>query len=247
MILRRISPRAPSPPSCGLEVLSDPRYQEFFNTLGSTQNLSSTLQVFKLLTPDKYLLSNIALFEEKLCENKPFWELCCALNGYTQIFKPRSYLEIGVRRGRSMAQVAFHHPTAEIVGFDLWIPDYAGEANPGPEFVEKEIQRLGFRGTLTLIQGKSQKTVPPFLKNRGRTFDLITVDGDHSPRGARKDLQNVVPWVAVGGIVLFDDITHPQLRLRQVWEWFKRRYQEQFVFVENLQDMHGTGLAIRIR
>lgn len=247
MILRRIFPKTPSPPSYRLEALPDPRYQEFFNTLGSAKNLMSTLQVFKLLTPDRYLLSNITLFEEKLAENKPFWELCCALNCYTQIFQPKSYLEIGVRRGRSMAQVAFLSPTAEIVGFDLWMPNYAGEANPGPEFVKREIQRLGFRGTLTLIRGKSQKTVPSFLKNRGGFFDLITVDGDHSPRGARKDLQNVAPWVGVGGMILFDDITHSQLQLRQVWEGFKRRHREQFVFVENLQDMHGTGLAIRIR
>jgi predicted O-methyltransferase YrrM len=50
-------------------------------------------------------------------------------------------------------------------------------------------------------------------------FDLITVDGDHSAEGATKDLEDVIPYLSVGGVLVFDDISHPQHRyLLDVWK-----------------------------
>ena len=83
-----------------------------------------------------------------------------------------------------MSIVASNNPQAELVGFDLWIEDYAGMDNPGPKFVEKELSRVDFKGSLKLIGGNSRQTVPKYFdRNPNKYFDLVTIDGDHSTRG----------------------------------------------------------------
>lgn len=231
-----------SPPA---DSLSDLGYRPFLDQLGLPQNLTDVLTVFRLLTPDGYLRTNIALFEAKRAGQGRFWEMCCALNLFARLFKPTRYLEIGVRRGRSLAQVAYYCPDCELIGIDLWVPEYAGEENPGPQFVEGELRKLGFRGPLTLITGDSHKTLSRFLQERRVLFSLITVDGDHSAKGAWTDLQNVAEWIAVGGMLVFDDISHERHQLAKAWGWFKKKYATRFFCIENLGDMHGTALAVR--
>ncbi|HEX9659999.1 MAG TPA: class I SAM-dependent methyltransferase, partial [Rhodothermales bacterium] len=49
-------------------------------------------------------------------------------------------------------------------------------------------------------------------------FDLMTVDGDHTARGASEDLRNVTTRLKLGGVLVFDDIAHPHHPdLRDVW------------------------------
>ena len=75
-----------------------------------------------------------------------------------------------------MAIVASLHPNADLVGFDLWMENYAGMENPGSEFVKNEIKNLNHEGKLKLIAGDSKKTVPQYFKeNPNMFFDLITV------------------------------------------------------------------------
>jgi predicted O-methyltransferase YrrM len=142
-----------------------------------------------------------------------------ALAAAAMALKPSSYLEIGVRRGRSMAVVASAEPTCAIIGIDLWIPNYAAMDNPGPDHVSHEMHRIGHTGTLELISGASSKELPKLFQQRpGLSFDLITVDGDHSERGARRDLRDVLPRLRIGGALVFDDIAHPlHPGLRKVW------------------------------
>lgn len=116
--------------------------------------------------------------------------------------------------------VAATCPECEIVGFDLWTSDYAGMPSPGPDFVRGEMKKLGYAGDLTFIGGDSHDTVPRFLDvHPAKFFDLITVDGDHSEEGAEDDLRNVLPRVKVGGVLVFDDISHPaHPYLADVWQ-----------------------------
>jgi len=143
-------------------------------------------------------------------------DLYTTLAGMATLLRPESYLEIGVRRGNSMSMVAAHAPACSIYGFDLWIQDYAGLANPGQAFVETQLARVGYTGRAHFVDGDSAATVPAFLDaHPDLHFDLITVDGDHSARGARIDLRNVMPRLKVGGVMVFDDIanqSHPELR-----------------------------------
>ena len=157
---------------------------------------------------------------------------------------PRTYLEIGVRRGRSAAIVGALAPECAIYGFDLWLPDYGGIENPGPEFVRRELCAAGHHGEATFVSGDSAQTVPAFLAERpGLFFDLINVDGDHSRMGAARDLANVLPRLKVGGVIVLDDIVAaPQLA--RLWRWYVKddgRYRA-WEFTEA-----GTGIAAAVR
>ncbi|MCL4446738.1 MAG: class I SAM-dependent methyltransferase [Actinobacteria bacterium] len=135
---------------------------------------------------------------------------------------PSSYLEIGVRRGFSMAVLASRAQRASIVGIDRWIRGYAGSPNPGPRFVRKEIEKTGHSGDLHLVKGDSHRVLRTLLagKRTGfsrlrkvvvpRDFDLITVDGDHSLLGAYADLTDAFQLCAIGGAVIMDDIAAQQ-------------------------------------
>jgi len=139
--------------------------------------------------------------------------------GGSNILKPASYLEIGVRRGRSAAMVVSQSPKCNVVGFDLWIQNYAGMDNPGPQFVSAELRKVGHQGEATFVAGDSRRTVPEFFqKNPDMYFDMITVDGDHSISGAREDLNNVLWRLKVGGMLIFDDTAnHSHPGLSGVW------------------------------
>lgn len=166
------------------------------------------------------------------------------LTAASMAVRPKTYLEIGVRRGRSAAVVGATAPECAIYGFDLWLEDYAGLDNPGPEFVRGELRAAGHTGPVTLVSGDSHRTVPVFLKEHPDLFfDLITVDGDHSLIGAARDLASVLPRLKVGGIIVFDDIASAPW-LARVWRWLVKE-DDRYRSWE--YDDAGAGVAAAIR
>ena len=173
-------------------------------------------------------------------------DLLTSLAAACELVKPRDYLEIGVRSGRSLAVVAQRRPTCSIVGVDLWLADYAGMPNRGPAFVERELARLGFTGALELIEGDSHTVLPQLFRERpGIAFDLVTVDGDHSSEGAERDLVDVLPRLRVGGALVFDDIRHPaHPDLDAVW---RRVVESDRRYSTWRFDDVGFGVAVAVR
>lgn len=174
------------------------------------------------LTPDDYSTFLQSFYAEGSRRFGPHWgyaDIITVLLALTQVLAPRRYLEIGVRRGRSVGAVASRAPTADLVLCDMWMENYAGMANPGVEFVQAELTRLGHTGTREFISGNSHETIPRFFsKNPDARFDLITVDGDHTPGGAAQDLIDVLPRLSIGGAIVFDDVCHPaHPELHQIW------------------------------
>lgn len=185
--------------------------------------LRQVITVIARLEPDDYIRYLLAYYRAGLERFGDAWryaDIVTVLMAAAKLAQPRNYLEIGVRRGRSMAMVAATCPSCDIVGFDLWARDYAGMSNPGPDFVRAEMSKLGHTGRLELITGDSHETLPRFFsEHRDAFFDLITVDGDHSKQGAAQDLRDVLPRLKVGGIIVFDDICHPlHPYLASVWQ-----------------------------
>lgn len=179
--------------------------------------------VLQALEQDEYARFIQLLLAQGLGRFGDAWryaDICTVLFALSRAIEAEDYLEIGVRRGRSMSMVAAQRPEVNIVGFDMWLADYAGMDNPGPEFVAAELKRIGHRGTVQFVSGDSHQTVPAWFEaHPDAWFDLITVDGDHTELGARADLLTVMQRLRVGGILVFDDIAHPSHKyLLDVWQ-----------------------------
>jgi len=207
------------------------------------------LPIIEELGADPYLDSVKGYYRKGIAEFGDEWsyaDMSTVLYGICKVLRVQSYLEIGVRRGRSMAVVASMRPQCRIVGFDLWIPNYCGVDNPGKDFVRAELEKVSYRGEVEFVDGDSKKTVPEyFRKHPDAYFDLVTVDGDHSIGGAVRDLKNVIPRIKIGGILVFDDISsyeHPYLM--KVWNRCIVR-NERFAAFSFTELGLGVGFAIR--
>jgi predicted O-methyltransferase YrrM len=187
----------------------------------SREAISFVADLLARLTPSEDIVGLQALYRSAQDRFGGYWryvDILTVLWAAATLIQPKSYLEIGVRRGRSTAVVAAACPDCAIYGFDLWVPEYFGAPNPGPDLVRSELAAVGHRGSLVLVTGDSHETVPAFLRQHPDLyFDLITIDGDKSLVGSATDFANALPRLSVGAIVLCDDLPwFPALR--RVWD-----------------------------
>jgi len=215
----------------------------------SLDTIKGVRGVLDLLEPDDYVTYLKDYLDEGVKRFGSHWKLLEIMNvlyAATTLIEPRRYLEIGVRRGRSMAMVLAKCPETQAVGFDMWMENYAGMENPGPAFVKSEMNKVAPLAQVQLIDGNSHQTVPEFLKANSTTmFDLITVDGDHSEKGALQDLRDVLPRLSVGGVIVFDDIAHPQ-HPYLMKSWRKAVQQDGGLASYEFTELgYGIGFAVR--
>jgi predicted O-methyltransferase YrrM len=207
-------------------------------------------RMFARLTPDAYS-RYISEFrregEAKFGAEWCYLDIVDVVAAAALLVQPASYLEIGVRRGRSMATAAAAAPGARLFGFDMWMKDYAGMENPGPDFVRGELSKAGHKGAVEFIDGNSHETLPAFFTARpDERLSIIVVDGDHSDEGAAQDLRDVLPRLEVGGVIIMDDISHPaHPNLGAVW---RRALEESKIDVRAHEygDL-GYGVAFGVR
>jgi predicted O-methyltransferase YrrM len=226
---RGIQPREVTPTTAGeipyaSRSVFDPAMRSFYDPVilnpstvatvaTDPESVRRVLDIMNRLEPDDYLRYLSAYYERGLGLFGEAWryaDIATVLLATAQLLRPSNYLEIGVRRGRSMAMMAGVQPTCAMVGFDTWQLNYADMDNPGPVFVRSELAKVGHTGPLDLISGNSHETVPVYLADHPDLFfDVITVDGDHSETGAEQDLRHVLPRLNIGGIIVVDDTSHP--------------------------------------
>lgn len=222
----------------------------FANQIQDSKSIREVLTILEKLTSGEPSLEFVIGFYKKglkiFGENWKYADISTAIYVFSKLLKVENYLEIGVRRGRSMTVFASQSPKANIYGFDMWVKNYAGSDNPGEDLVRKELEKVSFVGNLNLIDGDSKKTIPDFFKkNLDLYFDIITVDGDHSIGGAKADLRNVISRLKIGGVLIFDDISsqeHPYLSKVWIKEIKKRDNFYTYEF-----DEIGLGVAFAIR
>ena len=212
-------------------------------------NISESLKLLEKLPEDDYLNFLINFYKKGLNnfgENWVYADIVSSLNAITSYVNIENYLEIGVRRGRSMMVVSKNAPDADLFGFDLWVENYIGIDNPGSDYVEKKLRDSGHNGNIEFINGDSRKTIPSFFKSQPELFfDLITVDGDHRIKGAKIDIKNTVKRLKVGGILIFDDISSPHHPyLNGIWK--KEIISNPRYYSYEYEDI-GLGIGIAVK
>ena len=198
----------------GAETVRDRLFREDY--------VRSAIDLMQNLSADDYTTYLVEFLSEGRRRFGAEWryaDIVTTLLCLSELLQPKHYLEIGVRRGRSVAAVVRNNPQCNLYLFDMWIAHYAGMENPGPDFVRQELAALGHSGKAIFVDGDSHATLPDFFaQNTDLRFDLITVDGDHSTEGAVQDLCDVLPRLNLGGAVVLDDICHPlHPELTKVW------------------------------
>merc|ERR1719401_2889820 len=96
------------------------------------------------------------------------------------------------------------HPKLHMIAFDLCEHSYTR-----PCF---EALSAIFPGRLELVVGRSQKSLPLWVKSSNIRADLFHIDGDHSPEGALTDLEQAHAAARPGAWVVFDDICFTPLK-----------------------------------
>lgn len=214
-----------------------------------TRILQEAISVLEKLEPDgytDYLSGYYTAGINRFGNDWQYADIVTAILAAAKLIKPANYLEIGVRKGRSLAMVAATNPNCTIIALDMWIEDYAGISNPGPDFVSSEMKKVGYSGQLEFLNGNSHILLQKyFSEHPGAYFDMITVDGDHSKAGAIQDLKDVLPRLSLGGVLIFDDISHPaHPYLGDVWNTTVRS-DSRFVTWEFSELGYGVAIAIR--
>lgn len=210
-------------------------------------------EIYKILSEqkDEPFVKFVSKYYQELSlkhkKHSSYVDLIKILHVLSKLIKPENYLEIGVRRGRSISIVAKNSPFCELFAFDMWIKNYVGVENPGPKIINKELEKINHRGKVHFFNGNSRKTIPEFKKNNPNVyFDLICVDGDHSRYGAIKDLNNVLEMLKIGGFLIFDDTNsfeHPFLK--KIWNK-KLKKRDDFISAEFNELGLGVSIATRI-
>jgi predicted O-methyltransferase YrrM len=225
----------------------DPSEGEILPIIGVSTYLRKVISAWEFIELDQPLKSRNTKILEYRAEEKPFWNIHVALAFIADKLQPKSYLEIGVRTGGSMVKVIGTARPEHIVAMDIWTGSYASF----PNFLEYTQQQLlsfqdkkGRISIIEYIQGDSHKELKKLI-DQNRTFDLITVDGDHSLEGAREDIEDALHLLSARGAIVFDDIIHPSHKylLGLVYE-IKRRHPNLTLLFNTTQD---NGCAIFLK
>lgn len=180
---------------------------------------------------DFYMIKACEWIRQGLQANDGRAEIRTLVRAAARVIVPRMSVEVGVRYGWSTAQIASEADGA-IACVDIWEKDYAGLPTKGPHYARSQVEKMAPQGngsvySLTFYNGDSHMLLPgvvhdlPYFPNGKGTkeIDLAVVDGDHTAVGTWWDIVDLMPYIAVGGALIMDDLfdTAHELQLgRQV-------------------------------
>jgi hypothetical protein len=131
----------------------------------------------------------------------PAWQMSqgeqAAIDGLLQRLRPKLAIELGTAEGACARHLAAR--VEELHVFDLQPPKLQMPAN------------------VVVHVGDSHETLPPLLAElaeRGRNVDFALVDGDHSPAGVRRDVEDLLDSPALGrSVIAIHDVANERVRL----------------------------------
>lgn len=198
----------------------------------------NTLRILKAKNPgDTYYEAYWAHAHKQGLKFVDYYHLLWAIG---PAWRMDNIMEIGCRTGISICQFLSAMPDPSVP--NVYLFDVFNDGFISPEVVKMNLKTLNLPvDKVRFIVGDSRKTVP---EKQMIAMDYILVDGDHDKKAAREDLENVVPALAQGGLLFFDDIAPDGCDLIDVWEDFKKAHVLSFYFHENL-DGKGIGIGVK--
>lgn len=106
-------------------------------------------------------------------------------------------MEIGFNAGHSAELFLSSNKNINLTSFDIGTHKYV---NFGKKFIDTT-----YPGKHTLIIGNSLDTVPKYIKEENKKFDIIFIDGGHRYNVAKSDLFNCKELAHNKTIVILDD------------------------------------------
>jgi hypothetical protein len=154
---------------------------------------------------------------------------------FSLLRSPKTYLEFGIQRWYSAAQVAAVCPNAEIYGIDPW---RNGPDRPVPTayFLTYLLQTIHYRGYLRFVTGEAETAVERLEASSifPLSVDLALLRGELFADGGGEQLCGLIPRMASGGALVF---TSPSEETFQAgWGEALRRFP-QYTYLH----FHGTG------
>jgi len=159
---------------------------------------------------------------------------------------PRSYLEIGVRHGGTFVLTTEYLGRVTGLGRSVAVdlgapPTILGYVSKGP-------------GRTFLQLNSRAPDFTAFLCREG-PFDVVFIDGDHSPEGVRRDVETVTPYARA--LVLHDIVSDVYPGPGAVWREMRAEQQDHYVFTEFVTQYDevvertgkrwmGIGVAVRL-
>ena len=125
------------------------------------------------------------------------------LSWIAAMYRPESFLEIGVQDGGSLRAVLSAHHPARLTLCDDWGLAYGGTGRGSHDHVTALLAELAFQGVVTWLDGRSDERLPELPSER---YDTVHVDGDHSAPGALYDLVEAGRLLRPGGAIVIHDL-----------------------------------------
>jgi hypothetical protein len=116
----------------------------------------------------------------------------------------RTYCEVGMNGGHSLVAMLLANERLHAHVFDLFKWQYSWSA--------AHLINASFSGRASFYEGWSHRTLPRFVNDsraRGVTCDLLLVDGGHTFRAARTDIEELQAVANPQSKVMTDDIGMP--------------------------------------
>jgi predicted O-methyltransferase YrrM len=159
--------------------------------------------------------------------------------------RARAFLEIGTHKGFTSAAIALAFPGTRVVTLDLpdplrtqWNPlprNLVGEAHRALGIQDRVEQRFMDSSELWRFAG------------RGEVYDLVFIDGDHSPDAVFRDLilaADLLP--REGGVLVAHDYTDSQESGRPGWTIGVQHAVDRFLAVRPFRKRRLMGLLVAL-
>jgi predicted O-methyltransferase YrrM len=106
-------------------------------------------------------------------------------------------MEIGFNAGHSAEVFLKNNPTLMLTSFDIGIHQYVKHAK---KYIDDT-----YPNRHTLILGDSTISIPKYINNTDKKYDIIFIDGGHEYDIAKADLNNCMKLAHKDTIVILDD------------------------------------------